>query len=116
MARKNSDMLITAAFREGIKRGSFAEIEVEGKIDLDRSETVCEACFKGKQARLPLLPSAERASECGELVHFDIFGPMSQPSLTGCRWLAVFVDDYSSFVLVYGLQGKSQIYRVVTLR
>jgi hypothetical protein len=42
----------------------------------------CEACIKGKHARIPFHPVTERATERLDLVHADICGPFPE-SLSG---------------------------------
>ena len=62
---------------------------------------------------MPLPASDKRADKCGDLIHFDTCSPMSVDSPGKCRWLAVFVDDHSGFLLVYPKRKKDDIYEVV---
>ena len=87
----------------------FWGMQLKGEVKLPRERCFCEACFLGKQARLPVFPSAQRSSKCGELIHFDTCAPMSVESPGGSRWLAVFVDDYSGYLFVYPMRNKSDI-------
>ena len=102
---------IKAAIRHGAVSG--LQVAEESFPASPAQETFCEACCLGKQARFPIPCSTKRASACGELVHFDTCGPMSVDSLTGCRYLAVFVDDASGYLFVYPMKTKGDIIHVV---
>lgn len=69
----------------------------------------CEACILGKQCRKTFPTSITRAEKPGELIHIDICGPMSTPSIGGSNVMAVFVDDYSGMVFVKPLKSKADI-------
>lgn len=69
----------------------------------------CEACILGKQCRKTFPASMTRANKPGELVHVDICGPMSTPSIGGSNVMAVFVDDYSGMVFVKPMKSKADI-------
>jgi transposase InsO family protein len=43
-----------------------------------------------------------------ELLHMDLFGPITYISLGGSKYCLVIVDDYSRFTWVFFLQEKSQ--------
>lgn len=92
--------------QEAIKHDSLIGFKVKGGLE---SASDCRACHMGKQARKTIHPSAKRASDCGELVYFDICGPMSVEGPRGEKWLAVFVDDCSGFLMVIPLKKKSGI-------
>ena len=55
------------------------KVATADKGDNDVSGQVCEACVFGKQCRKPFHTNTKRAEKPGDLVHFDVFGPMSQP-------------------------------------
>jgi len=74
---------------------------------------LCEACIHAKQCRLPFNESNTRATKPGELIHYDLCGPMSVESYGGAKLMAVFVDDYSGFLFVKPLAAKSQIIEAI---
>ena len=43
-----------------------------------------------------------------ELLHMDLFGPITYISIGGSKYCLVIVDDYSRFTWVFFLQEKSQ--------
>ena len=101
--------------KAAIRHGAVSGLQVVEELSpvSPAPEIFCEACCLGKQARFPIPCSTRRASACGELIHFDTCGPMSVGSLTGCRYLAVFVDDASGYLFVYPMKTKGDIIDVV---
>lgn len=67
-------------------------------------DKVCEGCIYGKMHRLPFPKNAYRAKVPLELVHADIFGPTSTPSIGGKRYFHLFVDDYTRMMWIYFLK------------
>lgn len=73
------------------------------------SNKVCEDCCVGKQHRESFPKrKAWRARAPFELVHYDIFGPISPESNGKKRYFISFVDDYSQKIWVYFLSEKSK--------
>lgn len=72
---------------------------------------LCEGCLYGKQSRGPF-PSgrAWRASECLELMHADLYGPMQTTSLGGSKYFLLITDDYSRMSWVHFLKAKSEAF------
>jgi len=71
----------------------------------------CEGCVYGKQRRISFpINKVWRASNCLELVHADVCGPMSVESLGGSRYFLLFTDDYSRMSWVYFLKFKSEVF------
>ena len=64
-----------------------------------------EACQLGKHHRMPFASRRKsRVSSPFHLVHSDIWGPISTPSLLRFRYFVIFVNDYSRvtiFILSY---------------
>ena len=54
---------------------------VEGMSNCSLDFDFCEHCVYGKQNRVSFLSGAKRANKILELVHSDVFGPVSVPSL-----------------------------------
>lgn len=69
----------------------------------------CEICHKGKQVRLPFPISTSNNEAAFELMHAYVWGPYSQPSMTGTNYMLTLVDDFSHATWVYLLQHKSQV-------
>ena len=75
---------------------------------VEKQEHVCEVCQKGKHTRLAFQSCSWRSKEKLGLIHSDICGPMSVPSLNGSKYFITFIDDYSRMCWVYFLERKSQ--------
>lgn len=69
----------------------------------------CEGCVFEKHHRLPFPTSGRtRATKCGGLVHSDLFGPMSIPSLSGLLYFLTLRDDFSGYGFIRFLTRKSE--------
>ena len=68
----------------------------------------CTICPLAKQKRLSFPSSISSSSSCFDLVHADIWGPYSTPSLNGSKYFLTLVDDYSRCTWVYLMNNKSE--------
>jgi len=81
---------------------------VRGLPDIDyHSDALCGACQKGKIVK-PSFKSKDivSTSRPWELLHIDLFGPVSTASLYGSKYGLVIVDDYSRWSWVKFLNLK----------
>ena len=53
---------------------------------------------------------AKRANKILELVHSDVFGPVSVPSLGKYMYYVSFIDDFSRNTWIYFLRKKSEVF------
>jgi hypothetical protein len=72
-------------------------------------DKICSACQAGKQAGVHqphknIMMTARPL----ELLHMDLFDPITYISIGGSKYCLVIVDDYSHFTWVFFLQEKSQ--------
>ena len=76
------------------------------KFSKDR---VCRSCVLGKQHG-EAHPSKTKITtdKILELIHLDLFGPLSYDSLYGKKYCLVIVDDYSRYTWVYFFKKKSE--------
>lgn len=63
-------------------------------VDFDHYE-VCKGFLHGKNVKRSFPSSIHRSKEILELIHSDICGPLSSPSLSGYLYYVIFIDDYS---------------------
>jgi transposase InsO family protein len=72
-------------------------------------DRICSACQAGKHVRVhhphKNIMTTDRPLE---LLHMDIFGPITYISIGGSKYCLVIMDDYSRFTWVFFLQKKSQ--------
>jgi hypothetical protein len=74
-----------AAIKHVIANGLITGIE----LDTHSKPEFCEPCAKAKAARQPYpMESQTRATEYGERVHWDLWGPTSVKSLNGNSYVA----------------------------
>ena len=66
----------------------------------------CHICPLAKQHRFPFTHSSSISLSCFDLVHADIWGPYSTPSLNGSKYFLTLVDDHSRCTWVYLLKHK----------
>ncbi|GAU40997.1 hypothetical protein TSUD_92220 [Trifolium subterraneum] len=63
--------------------------------------------------------SSSRATHCFELLHMDLWGPYSTPTLHGHKYFLTIVDDFSRYTWIVLLKGKheaaSQIQKFILL-
>jgi len=95
---------------------SMKTISKISKLDLVRGlpeinfekDKICEACVKGKQVKSSFhskdFISTKRPLE---LLHIDLFGPISIESLGGKKYGFVIVDDFFRFTWVLFLKHKN---------
>ena len=67
----------------------------------------CERCEKGKSKRLPFPTSRSRAQRPLDLVHSDM-DEMPVLSIGGYKYTATYLDDYSSFGVMFYLKHKNK--------
>jgi len=74
-------------------------------------EQVCDGCALGKQHRTPF-PKAlvYRASQCLELVHIDLYGQVTPPTLGGKQYFLLVVDDYSCYMWLELITTKDEAF------
>ena len=72
-------------------------------------EENCDVCHLAKQKKLSYSPSINRASKPFDLVHMDIWGPFSQPSIHGHKYFLTIVDDFSYYTWIVLLRSKGEV-------
>ncbi|CAA9994150.1 unnamed protein product [Nesidiocoris tenuis] len=80
------------------------------KFSKPKESRPCVQCLEGKQSRKPFNKKkrGSRAERKLDLVHSDIFGPMSEPTLGGALYLLLFVDDFTRKTFGYLLKTRSE--------
>ena len=72
-------------------------------------KATCDICHFAKQKQLPFSSSVSIASSKFQLLHFDIWGPLSIPSVHNHIYFLTILDDYSRFVWIILLKNKSEV-------
>jgi transposase InsO family protein len=83
---------------------------VEGMSNCSLDFDFCEHCVYGKKNRVRFPSGATRAEGILQLVHNDVFGPVSVPSLGKSVYYVSFIDDFSRNTWIYFLRKKSEVF------
>ena len=76
-------------------------------IDVDKN-SICDVCHYAKHKKLPFNNSFNHASHLFDLVHFDVWGPLSTKSHNGHSYFLTAVDDFSRFTWVILMKSKAE--------
>jgi hypothetical protein len=71
---------------------------------------ICRGCALGKNAKKDFPNSDRRSKEILELIHSDICGPMSAPSLSSFLYYVIFIEDFSRKTCIYFLKSKNETF------
>ena len=78
-------------------------------------DNVCDACQLGKQIKGSFKSKNQiSTSRPLQLIHMDLFGPISTSSLGGSKYAFVIVDYYSRYTWTYFLKHKNEYFRYFT--
>ena len=70
------------------------------------------SCQLGKQSALPFNKSTSIESVPFSLVHSDVWGPASIPTMGGSCYFVIFVDDFSRFTWIYLFHKRSELFGI----
>ena len=84
-----------------------------GFYDKKFSDESCDVCFRAKQTRLSFPISDNKAINCFDLIHCDIWGAYRVESLCGAHCFLSIVDDASRWTWVYLMKDKSEASQLV---
>lgn len=83
--------------------------EIINKVKFKEDIPECEMCILAKMEKLPFKEIRVRATKPLERIHTDLMGPIKPESFPDhCRYLAVFIDDYSRFAQTYPMRHKNE--------
>jgi hypothetical protein len=77
------------------------------------SNNICAVCPLAKQDKLPFLVSHTCTKSPFDIIHCDIWGPLSVNTINGSRFFLTIVDDFSRFTWVYLMHHKSQTKSII---
>jgi hypothetical protein len=83
---------------------------VEGMYKYSQYFYFCEHFVYGKQNWVRFPSGAMRAEGILQLVHNDVFGPVSVPSLGKYLYYVSFIDDFSRNTWIYFLMKKYEVF------
>jgi hypothetical protein len=88
------------------------KILVDGLPNIHFSKGICDGCVLGKHSQENFDKGKTRgASSPLDMIHSDLMGPFSHPSIKKVRYVLIFVDDFSRFTSIYFLRQKSKVFQ-----
>ncbi|KAJ9549008.1 hypothetical protein OSB04_021551, partial [Centaurea solstitialis] len=69
----------------------------------------CLSCKLGKHHALPFELNDYKSASAFDLIHSDVWGPAPHPSMGGCRYFVIFVDDHTRFTWIYLMKHRSEL-------
>lgn len=76
---------------------------------INDNKATCDICQFAKQKHIPFTSSTSHASSKFALLHLDIWGPLSIPSVHGHKYFLTIVDDHTRFLWVILLKTKAEV-------
>jgi hypothetical protein len=89
---------------------------VEGFPECNLEVDFCEHCVYRKQNQVRFPFGVTREKGIIELVHSDVFGPVTVPSLGGSLYYVSFLDNFSKKTWIYFLRKKSEVFEKFMLK
>ncbi|CAD7081866.1 unnamed protein product [Hermetia illucens] len=82
--------------------------------NINPSDDLCEACIKGKQAKLPFNKEKDKSHVKRPLfiIHSDVCCPISPTAINNKNYFVLFVDEYTHYCVSYTIAHKSDVFLV----
>ena len=71
-------------------------------------DSIYRGCDLGKNVKNKFPSNHTRSKRILDLVHLDLCGTMSNPSLSGYLYYVLFIDDFSRKAWIYFMNAKSE--------
>jgi hypothetical protein len=78
------------------------------KFQIDHDE-VCKGYALGKNVKESFTSSDSRSKGILDIIHFDVCGQMTVPSLGNFVYYVLFIDNYSKKTWIYFLKTKDEV-------
>jgi hypothetical protein len=72
------------------------------------NDSICRGCALGKNTKKAYPQSNRKTNGILDLIHFDLYGSMTAPSINGCLYYIIFIDDCSRKTWIYFLKAKDE--------
>jgi hypothetical protein len=70
--------------------------------------SICRGCALGKNKKKYYPHNNRKTNGILDLIHFDLCGPMTAPSMDDCLYYIIFIDDCSHKTWIYFLKTKDE--------
>ena len=82
---------------------------VRGLPHIKHGGELCDSCLAEKQRRLPFPKASKyRAKDALELIHGDLYGPITPATNGGRRYFLLLMDDCSRYIWLQLLTSKDE--------
>jgi hypothetical protein len=71
-------------------------------------DSICRGCALGKNTKKAYPHSNRKTNDISDLIHSDLYGPMTAPSMNGCLYYIIFIYDCSRKTWIYFLKTKDE--------
>jgi hypothetical protein len=71
-------------------------------------DSICRGCALGKNTKKAYPHNNRKTNDTLDLIHYDLCGPMTSPSMNGCLYYIIFIDDCSRKTWIYFLKTKDE--------
>lgn len=93
-------------------KGMMKNEVVAGLPNIDIEKETCGSCLLGKQVRQSFPQATSfRATNILELVHGDLYGPITPPTAAQNRYIFVLIDDHSRYMWSVLLKEKGEAFK-----
>ena len=94
----------------GVKR--MKKLHTDGLLkSLDyESVDACEPCLMGKMTKTLFSGTMERATDLLEIIHTDVYSPVSVETRGGYHYFLTFTYDLSRYGYIYLMKHKSETF------
>lgn len=91
-----------------VKANALKEIDINDK---NSQVEVCKECAEGRMTKLPWKNKTTPASRPLEVIHSDIFGPVSEEMTSDrTKYFISFLDEFTHFSVIYLMKNKSEAF------
>jgi hypothetical protein len=73
-------------------------------------DSVCKGCAPRKNVKKPYSSSSRKSKGCLDLIHSDLCGPMTTPSLGDYLYYVIYIDDHSRKTWICFMKTKSETF------
>ena len=95
-----------------IKKMSTHEM-VHGLPNIELEKELCETCMVGKQAHKVFQKATQfRVSHALELLHGDLYGPISPATPERNKYIFVILDDYTTYMWTVLLKEEGEAFEI----
>src|SRR5215216_4227349 len=94
----------------GVKR--MKKLHADGLLESLGYESfdTCEPCLMGKMTKTPSSRTMEQADNLLDIIHINVYSPMSVEARGRYRYFLTFIDDLSRYGYIYLMKHNSETF------